>query len=118
GVPFPRGALRDPAALTLIDAAGKLVPLQTTPLAHWPDGCMRWLLLDFLIRALPAGRHTWTLQPGQPCAPAQPIAISEEDASLRIETGKAAFCFDTFALMVDWIKPSSPGRAAEDRQSL
>ncbi len=45
-VPFPRGALRDPAAVRL-RADGKDVPLQTRPTAFWPDASIKWLLLTF-----------------------------------------------------------------------
>src|SRR5207253_6359920 len=103
------GALRDPAALRLLDAEGKPVPLQTTTLAHWPDGSVRWLLLDFLIRALPAGRHTWTLQPGQPVTPVAPVVIHEEEGSLGIETREASFLCDNDFFMLEWSKPGRRG---------
>src|SRR5262245_5475074 len=61
GVPFPRGALRDLATLRLADDIGKLVPLQTKPLARWSDGSVRWLLIDFILNEVAAGRHDWLL---------------------------------------------------------
>jgi len=46
GVPFSRAALTDPRNVRLRDGNGD-VPLQTTPLAYWPDKSIKWLLLTF-----------------------------------------------------------------------
>ncbi len=43
GVPFPKGALGSARNVRLLD--GK--PLQTAVTARWPDGSVKWLLLDF-----------------------------------------------------------------------
>ena len=42
GVPWPCGALPKDAHFTLADAHGKNFPLQTWPLAFWPDGSLKW----------------------------------------------------------------------------
>ena len=55
GVPFAQSALRDPVAINLHASDGKAVPVQADVLARWPDGSVRWLLLDFQID-LTAGR--------------------------------------------------------------
>src|ERR1700733_14949614 len=60
GIPFARGELKDAAAAALFSSAGKEIPLQTEALAYWPDGSVRWLLLDFLID-LPAHEKTTVL---------------------------------------------------------
>ena len=53
GIPLGRGALRDPDRVALFDGQGKPLPLQTEVLTRWPDGSIRWLLLDFPIGLLP-----------------------------------------------------------------
>src|SRR5439155_7659837 len=63
GVPFPRGVLTDPAAVTLFDDAGREVFVQTQALSRWSDRTVRWLLLDFLIERIAAGERCWTLRP-------------------------------------------------------
>src|SRR5437868_1240523 len=55
GLPFPRGALPWPGPVTLADTTGRPVPVQAEPLARWPDGSVRWLLVDFVARDLRAG---------------------------------------------------------------
>lgn len=62
GVPFPRGLLTDPATLALTDRHGRPVPLQTRTLNKWPDGSVRWLLLDWQAEA---GAAPYRLAPGQ-----------------------------------------------------
>src|SRR5436305_1534159 len=47
GIPWPRGLLRDPAGLRLSDQGGSALPLQARALDRWPDGTVRWTLLDW-----------------------------------------------------------------------
>jgi hypothetical protein len=49
GVPLARGALRRDRQAALFDSAGQEVPLQSEVLSRWPDGSIRWLLLDFQV---------------------------------------------------------------------
>src|SRR3990172_12465458 len=49
GIPLPQGEMRDPGAAALLTADGRQLPLQTEALVRWPDGSVRWLLLDFQL---------------------------------------------------------------------
>ena len=49
GVPMAQGELLDPANCALFHMDGREIPLQTEVLARWPDGSVRWLLLDFQV---------------------------------------------------------------------
>src|SRR5262245_20719979 len=42
GVPWPQGKVRKEQAFTLTTAGGKSLPLQSWPLAWWPDGSIKW----------------------------------------------------------------------------
>ena len=46
GLPVPRGAVRQPDQARLF-VRGKEAPCQIEPLAYWPDGSLKWLLLIF-----------------------------------------------------------------------
>ena len=46
GVPLPRGAAGDADGWALITASGQSLPVQTIPTDRWPDGSIRWLLID------------------------------------------------------------------------
>ncbi len=48
GVPFPKGAVRDEASLSLL-CEGRCLPVQTRTLDRWSDGSIRWALLDFQV---------------------------------------------------------------------
>src|SRR5438034_3886878 len=64
GVPLARGALRDPQAAALFSAEDREVPLQTEALLRWPDGSVRWLLLDFPIDLKAGEKKHFTLRYG------------------------------------------------------
>ncbi|MCF7972969.1 MAG: hypothetical protein K9N55_04055 [Phycisphaerae bacterium] len=42
GVPWSKGAVQPDQALALTTAAGQSLPVQTWPLAYWPDGSLKW----------------------------------------------------------------------------
>jgi hypothetical protein len=96
GMPWPRGVLTGGRSVFLIDPSGQRLPLQTTPLAHWPDGSVKWLLLDFILGPIAAGRSASALEIGieesQACQRSKsPIAVEEADRYLVINTGPASF---------------------------
>ena len=42
GLSWPQGQHTDATAFTLKAASGETVPVQTWPLATWPDGSLKW----------------------------------------------------------------------------
>src|SRR5262249_9700490 len=50
-IPWLRGKLLDAQKLVLRDASGKAVRLQSRALDRWPDGSVRWVLLDWIAEA-------------------------------------------------------------------
>src|SRR5262245_47361360 len=42
GVPWAKGALAKNASVALRGANGSSIPVQTWPLAYWPDGSIKW----------------------------------------------------------------------------
>jgi hypothetical protein len=92
GIPWPRGVLTDPAVLRMRDSNGQGPVLQTKVLDRWPDGTVRWLLLDW--QATVNGPTTWTLySPGPPGEPVGPRIKTEArpKGGLVIDTGVAQF---------------------------
>jgi hypothetical protein len=92
GLPLPRGLLKQPAQAAVIEQGGRAVPCQTQALARWPDGSVRWLLVDAVLPSLPPGTRDWMLQP-QPGSEAPPSSLHVEDAGeeIIVKTGKATF---------------------------
>jgi hypothetical protein len=91
GIPWPRGALIDPAALRMTDARGQATLLQTRILQRWPDGSVRWLLLDWL--AAVSGPEAYTLSAAAPrAAPAGPrLAVNQRGGEAVVDTTAARF---------------------------
>lgn len=84
GLPWPRGAIKKDQAFTLTDANGGTIPLQSWPLAYWPDGSLKWIGF-----AAPAGmkKGPFKLSPGGTAASATQMQVSDQEAVVRINTG-------------------------------
>ncbi len=84
GVPFPEGALASGDNVRLLDEAGAELPLQVTVTGEYPDGSVRWLLLDFQADLPPDGR-TLTLEFGEGverAAVENPMSVDISDLGL------------------------------------
>ncbi len=89
GVPLPRGAAPSDAVFSLRDEGGAELPVQSEVLATWPDGSVRWVLLDFQSAPPPGGCRQYSLSwSGQAVPPAQPVTIGNGGRSLA--TGEYA----------------------------
>lgn len=85
GVPWPRGAVPKASSFRLAGASG-VAPVQTWPLAYWPDGSLKWTghaasgtLKDAALR----------LEPGTARVTA-PVVVRNEGEVIRIGTGDFA----------------------------
>lgn len=101
GVPFPRGVLTDDTGLVLFDSLEQPVPLQTLPLAWWPDGSIKWLLLDFVQRQTIKEIAHWQLahdaSHNRPSGRPDELRILESPGRVVVETGAASFELDASA---------------------
>ncbi len=86
GVPWPRGSVKPGTPFALRAADGTDVPVQSWPLATWPDGSVKW---SGHALAADAGRASQLiLVPGHaPSAPATPVTVRETDDFFEIDTG-------------------------------
>jgi YetA-like protein len=97
GLPFPRGHLSNPAHVALLAEDGDETPLQATPLARWPDGSVKWLLLDGVLGPVARGQQAATLRLSQdPATPS--LSIHESGARITVDTGAVTFHLDRTAL--------------------
>ena len=110
GLPIPRGALH--AAHARLWKNDSEIPLQTKPLAFWPDGSVKWMLLIFPLqnpgvsasandvrdKLLPfnvtlraGGKQEFVLEYGDfvesRAKPAKRLTASEQDGKIDIDTG-------------------------------
>ena len=94
GVALPEGAVSQTEALVLQDETNIAHPAQLRPLAHWPDGSIKWLLVDFQADLMPGQERTFSLRWGAaPAAasPQYPIEITEDDTAISVCTGPLRF---------------------------
>ncbi|HJN29679.1 MAG TPA: hypothetical protein QF604_17390 [Candidatus Latescibacteria bacterium] len=90
GVPFPPGAVHRTEDLRLTTASGEQIPTQLKPLAHWPDGSLKWVLADWQSDLVAGESLDLILGPGEGPTPipTSQILVEEEDDSIRVCTGR------------------------------
>lgn len=89
GVPMAEGILRDSSYVRL-SSDGRELPLQTEILSRWPDGSIKWLLLDFQIDLSANERRRLTLEYGPKARSSQSqasIDVQKDSNATTITTG-------------------------------
>ena len=83
GVPWPQGAVARGTGFSL-SASGRDLPLQSWPLAYWPDGSIKW---SGFATAAPAGLAApVTLATGSSTAPGA-VKVTNDSKSVVVNTG-------------------------------
>ncbi len=85
GVPWPKGTLRAGDLLALTSADGKTVPVQSWPLAYWPDGSLKWT--GIALSAGPDLPGPLKLSRGNPASPQTPVRVVRTAQKIQIDTG-------------------------------
>src|SRR5215510_12749045 len=88
GTPWPQGKVRKDQAFTLTTAGGKSLPLQSWPLAYWPDGSIKWS--GFATVAGPETNGSLILSPSATAAPTSGpvVQVRQSDTTFEIDTGR------------------------------
>ncbi|MFJ9040700.1 Tat pathway signal sequence domain protein [Streptomyces sp. NPDC102406] len=84
GVPWPKGAYEKGQQFALTDAGGHQVPVQTWPLAQWPDGSLKWTAHAV---GPGAGAGKLTLTAGTAAAPAKKVTVTTNGGTVTVDTG-------------------------------
>lgn len=112
GVPLPQGQVKEAAELSLSRQNGEQIPCQCTPLNHWPDGSVKWVLLDFRLD-LDAGAEACLALSNE-----KPAAVFPRVTFLRCRSVRDGFAFRTGALRATlprraehWIEDVALGRS-------
>jgi len=93
-VPMPEGAITDPAKeLALVDEEGRAVNAQWKVLAPWPDGSVRFVLIDYAVaRMAPEESRQFRLVDSSKAkgeAPDSPsLDLKDTDDAVEIDTGR------------------------------
>ncbi|MFO0950251.1 MAG: hypothetical protein U0835_03690 [Isosphaeraceae bacterium] len=91
GLPVPRGELvsGDHVAVETVD--GARVPSSARVLAEWPDGSVKWVLVDF-VHASSAGRYRVVYgEDVKPAATARAVRVIEQANGVTVDTGSVSF---------------------------
>ena len=94
GVPLKQGMIHKADDLRLLDASGNSVPLQWQPLALWPDGSVKWALLDFQASVPAEDEALFTLKKGSPPKHPGPVKVSRKGDAVTINTGALRISLD------------------------
>ncbi|MER7400698.1 Tat pathway signal sequence domain protein [Streptomyces sp. NPDC000151] len=84
GVPWPKGAYAKDQTFTLTDDGGASVPVQTWPLAYWPDGSLKWTAHAIGPQS---AAEKYTLKAGTPAAPAKKVTVDRKGGTVEVATG-------------------------------
>ncbi|WP_328454466.1 Tat pathway signal sequence domain protein [Streptomyces sp. NBC_00386] len=82
GVPWPRGTYRQDQTFALADADGNTVPVQSWPIAYWPDGSLKWT-----AHAVSSDAGKLTLTVGEPAAPERKVTVDKSGGTITVSTG-------------------------------
>ncbi|MFD4598516.1 Tat pathway signal sequence domain protein [Streptomyces sp. NPDC058464] len=85
GVPWPMGAFQEDQTFALTDEDGKDVPVQSWPIAYWPDGSLKWT-----AHAVSSGNGKLTLAAGRPAAPDGKVTVDRSGGAIDVSTGVIA----------------------------
>jgi len=122
GVPIPRGALRDTAAVRLEDESGRERPLQVESAAWWPDGSIKWALLDFTLDLKAGEKKAYALHFGQGVSrrPGEtPLRVAQDDETITVDTGKLKFTMlkrKNVFIHEAWLDANSDGKYSEEER--
>jgi len=91
GVPFPAGSVWDVAQLAVSDDRSLPVPTQRRILSRWPDGSVRWALLDWQANLHPQETAVYEVTDGVPASPTQTVGVVEWSDRIDVDTGPLRF---------------------------
>ena len=87
GVPWERGTVTKQQTFSLVGADGKSLPVQTWPLAYWPDGSVKWSGIATVTGADSGG--PFHLQAGTAGEPGSArVRVRKSDTTSEVDTGK------------------------------
>ncbi|WP_329555897.1 exo-rhamnogalacturonan lyase family protein [Streptomyces sp. NBC_00696] len=82
GVPWPMGTYQEDQTFALTDAGGAAVPVQSWPIAYWPDGSLKWT-----AHAVSSGSGKLTLTAGDTAAPDKKVTVDRRGGTIDVSTG-------------------------------
>jgi hypothetical protein len=95
GIPFPQGVLFKADKLALMDQGGNQRPIQHKAISFWPDGSIRWLLMDFTLTVESNSQSVYQLLPtGVPSTKATGVKLSSDSTGVHVNNSRFRFDLD------------------------
>ena len=88
GTPWPRGKQREAKNFALRGADEKLQPLQSWPLAYWPDGSLKWTAHALPPGDAPANGPFEVIARPNATKLGVNVNVKESDGTIEVDTGK------------------------------
>src|SRR6187455_1691689 len=88
GTPWPRGKQREGKNFALRGADQKLLPLQSWPLAYWPDGSIKWSAHALAPGDAPVNGPFEVIPRPNATKPAASVSVKETDGAIEVDTGQ------------------------------
>ncbi|MGH3488813.1 MAG: Tat pathway signal sequence domain protein [Actinopolymorphaceae bacterium] len=85
GMPWPKGTVDAAQTFSLRTSDGAAAPLQSWPLASWPDGSLKWSAHALAADAPLA--EEYVLEAGTPATPAHAVQVTERGGMVEVDTG-------------------------------
>ncbi|MBW8816898.1 MAG: Tat pathway signal sequence domain protein, partial [Streptomyces sp.] len=82
GVPWPKGVYQEGQKFAVQDADGKAVPVQSWPIAYWPDGSLKWT-----AHAVSSGNGKLSLSAGDAAVPDKKVTVDKSGGTITVSTG-------------------------------
>jgi hypothetical protein len=89
GVPFAPGYLRDVSGLSVIEGTTPAA-VQARVLSRWPDGSVRWALLDWQMDLQPGQTRHWSVGTGH-VAVEHSVKVADAGDRIDVDTGALQF---------------------------
>ncbi len=87
GVPWARGAVRKDQLFRLATADGRALPLQSWPLAYWPDGSLKWTGFATVADAGAVGPLKLEAAPASRQASGPAVRVQAGADAIEVDTG-------------------------------
>src|SRR3954471_18227583 len=82
GVPWPKGVYQEGQKFAVQDADGKSVPVQSWPIAYWPDGSLKWT-----AHAVSSGNGKLSLSTGDAAVPDKKVTVDKSGGTITVSPG-------------------------------
>lgn len=105
GVPLPEGLLQNIDDVWVANANGERVPAQFCVLGQWPDGSLKWVLVDFQVDISAHGESSYFVRWDNPAKAVDKsfLHVSKSDTHIEVCTGALRFSVNCkqFSLLED-----------------